>query len=135
MAARGDRRNCHAYRDRANSIADRQRQRRPQRHTYVTHGHATPTPTLTPSSTPTPSPTPELAALVSEVRLNVRSGPGLVFPIVTVLPPGSTLRVAAQSSDLAWWNVCCLADGSSGWISAAYVLIGSGLPPPGTPAP
>lgn len=96
---------------------------------------ATPTPTLTPSSTPTPSPTLELAALVSDVRLNVRSGPGLVFPIVTVLPPGSTLRVAARSSDLAWWNVCCLADGSSGWISAAYVLIGSGLLPPETPAP
>ena len=95
----------------------------------------TATPTLTPSSTPTPSPTLELAALVSEVRLNVRSGPGLVFPIVTVLPPGSTLRVAAQSSDRAWWNVCCLADGSSGWISAAYVLIGSGLLPTETPAP
>ena len=96
---------------------------------------ATPTATLTPSSTPTPSPTLELAALVSDVRLNVRSGPGLVFPIVTVLPPGSTLRVVAQSSDLAWWNVCCLADGSSGWISSAYALISNLLPTPVTPAP
>lgn len=96
---------------------------------------ATPTATWTSSPTPTPSPTLELAALVSNVRLNVRSGPGLVFPVVTVLPPGSTLRVVTQSSDLAWWNVCCLADGSSGWISTAYVLIGNVLPTPVTPAP
>ena len=95
----------------------------------------TPTSTLTPSFTPTPSPTLESAALVSSVRLNVRSGPGLLFPVVTVLPRGSTVRIVAQSGDRAWWNVCCLADGSSGWISAAYVLIGKPLPTPVTPTP
>lgn len=95
----------------------------------------TPTPTLTSSATPTPSPNPELAVLVNNARLNVRSGPGLVFPIVTVVPPGSTLRVVAQSSDHAWWNVCCLENGYSGWISAAYMLIGNPLPTPVTPAP
>lgn len=96
-----------------------------------------PTPTSTPTSSPTPTstPTPALAALVNNVRLNVRSGPGLVFPVVTVLPPGSSLQIVTQSSDLAWWNVCCLADGTSGWISAAYVLTSNVGEPPATPTP
>jgi hypothetical protein len=104
---------------------------------------ATPSPTLTPTSTPTqtpsPSPTPTatpaLAALVNNVRLNVRSGPGLVFPVVTVIPPGTALRVVTRSSDLAWWNVCCLADGSSGWVSAAYILTGDLSILQATPSP
>lgn len=103
--------------------------------TPTTTPTATSTATPTPSPTPTATPTPQLAALVNNVRLNVRGGPGLVFPVVTVLPPGTSLRIVSRSSDLAWWNVCCLADGSSGWISAAYVLTGSFTPATATPEP
>jgi hypothetical protein len=112
-------------------------------HTPTATPSATPSPTPTPTSTPTPTPsppptptsTPVLAAIVNNVRLNVRSGPGLVFPVVTVIPPGTALRVVTRSSDLAWWNVCCLADGSSGWVSAAYILTGDLSILQATPSP
>ncbi|MBE2234509.1 MAG: SH3 domain-containing protein [Anaerolinea sp.] len=115
---------------------------------------ATPTATAAPSATPTatalpaatatatatalpavtvaaaPSPTPVARVAVVDVRANVRAGPGLQFPIKTVAAPGDSFDLVAQTRDQAWVQVCCLFDGSSGWIAAAYLLPVEATPTP-----
>lgn len=113
---------------------------------------ATPTATAPPSATPTatalpaatatatalpavtvaaaPSPTPVARVAVVDVRANVRAGPGLQFPIKTVAAPGDSFDLVAQTRDQAWVQVCCLFDGSSGWIAAAYLLPVEATPTP-----
>ena len=85
---------------------------------------ATPTATPTPSPTPTPTVTPTAtrAGLVDNVRLNVRSGPGLEFPVILTVAPDYQFTILATSADGGWLNVCCTADGSDGWVSALYIL-------------
>ncbi len=100
----------------------------------------TPTPTGTPTSTPsaTPSPTatatPIARVAVAGVRANVRAGPGLQFPIKTVAEPGAEFDLTGLSPDGVWVQVCCLADGTSGWISAAFARPSQAAFTP-TPAP
>lgn len=81
---------------------------------------ATPSPTVT--ATPSPSPTPQRRAVVGDARINVRAGPGLEFPIKQVAVPGDAFNLTGESADRAWVQVCCLPDGTSGWVSAAYLV-------------
>lgn len=62
------------------------------------------------------------AGLVDNVRLNVRSGPGLEFPVILTVAPDYQFTILATSADGGWLNVCCTADGSDGWVSALYIL-------------
>ena len=105
---------------------------------------ATPTPTVTasptatatpfPTSTPTASVTPTASAspvptssstalprvLITAERLNVRTGPGLDYPIKGIVLQGMQFSVERSSPDASWLNVCCLSDNSTGWLMANY---------------
>jgi hypothetical protein len=96
----------------------------------------TDTPTATPSVTPSPTTTttPIIRVAVAGVRANVRAGPGLDFPIKTAAEPGTEFDLIGMSSDGVWMQVCCLADGTSGWISAALARPGRAASTP-TPTP
>lgn len=89
---------------------------------------ATPTSTASPTASPTAMPvvtgTPAPLARISVVnaRVNVRAGPGLEYPVKLVAEPGATFDLVAQTRDLAWTQVCCLADGATGWIATAFTL-------------
>jgi hypothetical protein len=97
---------------------------------------ATPTPTATetpgPSATPTasatPSPTPIRQVVVANVRANVRAGPGLVYPVKLVAEPGATFNLIGESPDRVWVQICCLPDGTSGWVATAFTLPGAAAP-------
>ncbi|MEZ4766810.1 MAG: SH3 domain-containing protein [Caldilineales bacterium] len=94
---------------------------------------STPTATPTPSPTSTATPTPTRGGLVDNVRLNVRSGPGLSFPVILTVPPDYPFTILSESADGGWLNVCCVEDGSTGWVSSVYVLVGGRGRPTATP--
>jgi dipeptidyl aminopeptidase/acylaminoacyl peptidase len=65
---------------------------------------------------------PQLTVLAP--ALNVRSGPGVTYPAVSVLAQGDQVPVVGQHTASGWWQVT-LPDGGSGWVSggAAYVSV------------
>jgi hypothetical protein len=60
--------------------------------------------------------------------LNVRSGPGLTYPVLTNLTEGDTLAVVGHDPASGWWQVQLL-NGQTGWVSGgpAYVSVIPGL--------
>jgi hypothetical protein len=93
------------------------------------------TPTVTPKVTDTPTPVPTLVPLgqiTSGGGVNVRSGPGTGYEIVTTLSPDTRVSVLDQSADGAWYKIR-LEDGQEGWISTSLLTV-IGTPTP-TPAP
>ncbi len=108
-------------------------------------GTPSPTPTGTPVGTPTAIPTAELAcntATVTTAGLNMRSGPGLGYPVIAGLAWGDIVTVLGQSSE-GFWLVVVRNDGVQGWVNRALTDFGTlcsvqilpapPLPPP--PAP
>jgi hypothetical protein len=88
----------------------------------------TPAPSATPTATATPSPTPTRQVVVANVSANVRAGPGLAYPVKLVAEPGATFNLIGESLDRVWVQVCCLADGTSGWVAAAFTVPGAAAP-------
>ena len=89
---------------------------------------ATFTPTLTlipptPSNTFTPTvPPPILGIIASLQTVNVRQGPGVNFPALQALPPGSGVEVLGQNADGTWINIR-MEDGEEGWVSSTLLSI------------
>ncbi len=83
---------------------------------------ATRTQTVAPTATSSPSPTPAPAASVTGDSINVRGGPGTVYPIVGQAKKGEALPVLSRTQDGAWLEVT-LADGKQGWVSAKLVTL------------
>lgn len=99
------------------------------------------TPTLTPTPTPTDTPTPVPPQIVASTAVNIRSGPGTIYPVIGALPAGQTLRVSGQSNFGDWWQVQ-QTNGQIGWVAASVVearaIEGVPIaqaPPPPTPTP
>lgn len=97
-----------------------------------------PAPTATPTSTATPL-LPD--ATVATRALNVRSGPGTVYPVTAGVYQGEALEVTGQASDCGWLQVRT-RQGVQGWVSgrADYVTLNlscsqvAAVPIPPTPA-
>ena len=101
---------------------------------------ATATPTATPTITPTPA--PQLRAPGKNV--NVRRGPGTVFPVMGVLRDGETAPVIARGPN-GWLQIDL--NGKTGWIYSGVVEVSGPVktltmaeniptpPPTPTPAP
>ncbi len=69
------------------------------------------------------------AGIVALVRtgnahLNVRSGPGLTYPLIAQVAPGATLAVIARNGDQSWLQVerPDLA-GGFGWVATQFVAV------------
>jgi uncharacterized protein YraI len=77
----------------------------------------TPTPTPTPA-TPTPT-VPSNPALTTKTDLNVRSGPGIQYDLLGLLPAGVTVEIIGREETRQWWQVrfSPAADGV-GWVAA-----------------
>jgi len=61
----------------------------------------------------------------TETNLNLRSGPGVQFPIVGTVYAGSTLPAAARSWDSSWVRV---VQGSQyGWVAEVYLQVSGSL--------
>jgi TolB protein len=68
-----------------------------------------------------------LVATVTAYGLNVRTGPGVAYPIIGGLSRGDTVEVLGKNAAGTWLQIVHPADSDGrGWISAAYVeLTGS----------
>ncbi len=84
---------------------------------------ATATPTPTPAATPTPTATPGIAIVKPGPAqgLNVRSGPGMDYPVLATLPAGSRLTPVGRAAAGLWIEVCCVAGDQYGWVLAQLV--------------
>ena len=80
-----------------------------------------------PRPTPTPEPGTTVAVNTNGARANVRSGPGLNFPIVAKAQPNTVFEVRSRSEDNEWWEICCVqsenedAAATSGWLANSVV--------------
>lgn len=83
---------------------------------------APPVDTPTPAPTPTPLPTPTVptAFVTSAAGLNLRSGPGIDYEVLTVLLNGTSLPITGHDPAFAdWWQVD--DGGQVGWVSGELV--------------
>jgi len=78
----------------------------------------TSTPTPEPTATPTITPTPEPQVRASGKNVNVRRGPGTLFPVMAVLRDGEAAQVIARGPK-GWLQVD--VKGKSGWIYSGVV--------------
>jgi heat shock protein HslJ/uncharacterized protein YraI len=90
---------------------------------------------------PTPEAGDPTATVTARKGVNVRTGPGLNFPVIGVAPFGSTLEVVGVSADGTWWvvNVPAAPQGN-GWVAEEFVAVENGqgvmvIPSPPTPTP
>jgi hypothetical protein len=103
---------------------------------------ATPSPTPTPvppTPTSTPTPGPQLTAAST---VNIRSGPGTNYPVITALPPNLVVPITGRNNEASWWQISN-AGGTTGWVANAVVQASNTAnvpvvvapPPPPTPTP
>lgn len=99
-----------------------------------------PTPTTEPTAEPSPTPAPA-AFTVTSASLNVRSGPGTLFPVIGRLTNGQSFPVTGKNDDGSWWQFDY--NGRTGWVVGSNVAVTSGeavqvaqnIPQPPTAAP
>ncbi|MBV7330339.1 SH3 domain-containing protein [Chloroflexi bacterium TSY] len=96
-------------------------------------GTSTPVPSLTPTPTiaptPEPTPTPAAYAVLRTRGGNLRSGPGMNFPVVLVIKQGDIYPIVGRSENRSWWQLCCVPnpDDTTGetqipvWVAASIV--------------
>jgi dipeptidyl aminopeptidase/acylaminoacyl peptidase len=63
---------------------------------------------------------PQLTVLVE--ALNVRSGPGVSYPVISMLTQDDQVPVVGQHITSGWWQVV-LPEGSTGWVSGGAVYV------------
>ena len=76
-------------------------------------------PTATPEP-PTPTPEPKPEVVISNPRVNVRSGPGADFDVLGQVLQGQRLAIVGRDPDGQWWQICCFED-QTGWLAAEVV--------------
>ena len=96
---------------------------------------------------PTPTLTPTVTAAIATMRtgLNVRTGPGLDYPVIGRLTEGESVQITGRNPETTWWQIVYPANSNErGWISAdPQFSTVSGVegvavaeaPPPPTPVP
>ena len=60
-----------------------------------------------------------------DTRLNMRSGPGADFDIVTKLDPDEVVQVLGASDDGVWMQVREVDGDASGWVAAEFIRLAS----------
>jgi hypothetical protein len=99
----------------------------------------TPTPTATPTVTSSPTATltatplptatltrtrlPDPSARVSQLTVNVRAEPSLTGRVLEQAEAGRVLRIIGRDALGSWWQVCCTANGATGWVASALVQV------------
>jgi uncharacterized protein YraI len=84
---------------------------------------------------PVETPAPNVATGTTTVNLNVRSGPGMQFPILGVADQGTTGEILGLSPDGAWYAVkvpTSLIGSGQAWVMGKYVTLDN---PTGQPLP
>lgn len=100
---------------------------------------ATATPSPAPTATPlppSPTPTPVRPQVVAARVVNVRSGPGTIYPVIAQLPVNVPAPVVGRNVEATWWQVQG-PDGATGWVAGSVVqaLNSGGVPVVAAPPP
>ena len=116
-------------------------------------GTSTPAPTPTPAAPPTVPPTAAAVAeaassapaVIANIALNVRSGPGVNYPIIGGLLAGQSAPITGRSGDGQWWQIVFPPNtNGQGWVSSQAQFSNASnsgnvpivaAPPPPTPTP
>ena len=80
----------------------------------------TPQPTATPSPTATPKLITVIVVTAPDGSVNVRTGPGTTFNVVTTVNTGDVFQVIGENDSGAWIHFL-LPDGREGWIASFLV--------------
>lgn len=100
-----------------------------------------------PNSGELPPPESGVPTVTTITYVNVRSGPGLNYPIYFVAPPASTGEAVGVSADYLWYAIkvpTTITGSGTAWISADYVIpqntenlpvMAAPAPPPDVPVP
>jgi len=90
-----------------------------------------PTVTIKPSATLVPTYTPVLPtetavplvqAVIAVPSLNIRSGPGTDYELLTTIAEGAQVELTGRLSDSSWWRICCV-NGQPGWVIGEAIEI------------
>lgn len=73
-------------------------------------------PATAPAPTAPSTPAISVTGVATDI-LNVRSGPGLNYAVVTQLKQGDSVTITGKSADGLWWQI------SGGWVSATYIQV------------
>lgn len=107
-------------------------------------GTAFQSPLATPTPGPIETPAGQVRAVVIITDLNIRSGPGAVYPVLGKAKLNDSFTVLAKDAKGNWLQLCCIG-GREGWAQAQYLRIEGGtidalsiaqtIPPTPTPRP
>ncbi len=107
-------------------------------------GTAFQSPLATPTPSPVETPSGVVKAVVNIAELNIRSGPGTVYPILGKARLNDIFTVLARNVKGDWLQLCCIG-GKEGWAMAQYLRLEGGtidsisiaqaIPPTPTPRP
>lgn len=79
---------------------------------------------ILPQNTPTGIPEP-MAVVQAQEGINVRSGPGIEYPVVSRQRFGTVLRLTGHDASKSWWEVdldqLTGQAGARGWVSGSFV--------------
>jgi hypothetical protein len=104
----------------------------------------TPIPTNTPlpTFTPPPSLTPTPFIAIDSGAIDLRTGPGVQYPLVYQLGPHIPVPLIGRNPEGTWWQLCCV-NGATVWVATTHVqvhnnlggvpVVGANPPPPPTP--
>ena len=67
-------------------------------------------------------PVPAPSVVIVPARLNLRSGPGIIYPVLGIAEKDDTFDIVAHYQDGLWWQVCCV-DGRRGWVIGESVVV------------
>ena len=108
--------------------------------TSPTQPDSSPTPN-TPVILPTAAPQNPTGQVTAANGVNVRTGPGEVYPILGIAPFGTQGQIIGRSADGLWWVVALpTGPNAQGWVSAQFVNASNAdgvpvIPAPPTPTP
>lgn len=75
-----------------------------------------------PVELPTPVPQGPYGRVSSPDGVNVRTGPGTIYPVIGFAPDGTEGQIVGKSADGQWWVVPTAASPSGlGWVAASYI--------------
>ena len=69
---------------------------------------------------PTPAPSSGTGNITNAYYVNLRTGPGVSYPVITAVPSGTNVTLLGRNSSTTWLKMR-LPNGTIGWMNAYYV--------------
>jgi uncharacterized protein YraI len=72
------------------------------------------------TTTPSPAPTTSTGVIQNAYYVNVRSGAGVAYPVITAVTTGTSVTLLGRNGSATWVKLR-LPNGTQGWMNAYYV--------------